>query len=387
MNEKDIKILIADDTPVNLKIIQKFLEPKGFTVICAVDGQDAVDKYTVERPDIILMDVMMPIKDGYDATKEIKELAGTTWVPLIFLSAKASVEDQIFGINIGGDDYLTKPVDLTLLEAKLSAMLRIVDMQRKLNEATCRVKQFAAKAAEELALAKALMSRMGQRKENIFSDDIHLFEEPADSISGDMALTYQCEDPAKRYFMLADATGHGLTAAISLIPLSQTFFRLCGENQGVSEIVSSLNALLCSILPPDRFVAATVGLIDTDQKNIQIWNGSNPVPRLVSRKGGILHSFEQTSFCLGVIAGDEFSSKSETFNYETACELLAFSDGVIDAVNTDNETFSNQGIISALNSSLENNQLMFDKIKTDLNNFRDHENKIDDICMISICCD
>ena len=384
MNENDIKILVADDTPVNVKIIHKFLTPKGFNVICAENGDEAVTKFIEEKPDIVLMDVMMPVKDGYQATKEIKEHAGDTWIPLIFLSAKSTVEDQIHGIKLGGDDYLTKPVDLNMLEVKLSALLRIVAMQRKVNELSKSLQKYVDAASEEIELAKNLINRMGERKERVSEDIVKLFTEAADNISGDLALTFQCEDPAKRYFILADATGHGLTAAISLVPLSQLFYQMAANGEAVSNIVSEINRRLHSVLPPDRFVAATVGFVNEQEKTIEVWNGANPMPRLICQKGKLLHSFDLSNFCLGIIGGDEFSSETEIVNYTENCELLFFSDGVIDAKNADEEIFGNQGIIQSLDKTLESGQRMFDVIKDDLNHFRDHDNRVDDICMLSI---
>ncbi len=386
MIEKEIKILVADDTPVNVKIIQKFLEPKGFEVIIAENGAEAVEKYAQSKPDIILMDVMMPVKDGYEATQEIKKLAGNKWVPVLFLSAKSSVEDQIQGINLGGDDYLTKPVDLNMLEVKLKAMMRIVEMQRKLNSATEKLRQFADRASEEIDLAKNLMRRMGERKENVDSDEVNVFAEAAEDISGDIALSYQCKNPAQRYFILADATGHGLTAAISLVPLSQLFYYLAGEGETVSEIARQINMRLHAILPPNRFVAASVAFIDQDQKTIDVWNGSNPLPYLVSNSGRLLHTFSKPSFSLGVVGENEFSPESDIFHYEEPCELLLFSDGVIDAKNASGEIFSKQRIAQVIDSGLNEGELMFDKIKDTLNQFRDHENKVDDICLLSVRC-
>jgi len=389
LNKKDIKILVADDTPVNVKIIQKFLEPRGFEVISAVNGQDAVDKFSEERPDIILMDIMMPVKDGYEATKEIKALTGDDWVPLIFLSAKSTIEDQIIGIRTGGDDYLTKPVDLSLLEAKLEAMLRIVNMQRKLNVATEKLKKFAGRASVEIELAKNLMDKMAEKKESVEPENFQLYAEAAEEISGDMALSYQCQgegDSAKQYFMLADATGHGLTAAISLVPLSQLFYHLASMGENIADIAMQINQRLHSILPPDRFVAATLGFVDQAQGTIEIWNGANPIPVLLNTKGQVRHRFELTSFCLGMVSDTVFSAKTETIQYDEDCELLFFSDGVIDAKNENGEIFGNEGINRSLALPLQANHIMFDRIKDDLNAFRDHDNKVDDICLLSIKC-
>ncbi len=384
LNEKKATVLIADDTPVNVKIIQKFLEPKGFKIVCATNGQEAIDKFIETSPDIVLMDVMMPIKDGYEATKEIKALSGEKWVPLIFLSAKSTIEDQIYGIEIGGDDYLTKPVDLSMLGVKVTAMLRIVKMQRQLNEAKQKLQCLADSTAEEIELAGTLMSNMMVKKESIKADELRLFAEAAEGISGDIALSYQCENTAHSYVVLADATGHGLTAAISLIPLSQLFYRLCSQNESVVEIARQINIRLESILPPSRFVAATIGFIDRDKKTIEVWNGANPFPRVVNSQGRLIHSFEKNSFCLGIVPENAFLSESEIITYSENCELLLFSDGIIDAQNSDEKVFGNEGIMNSLETPLNAHKTMFDKIICDLNEFRDHDKRIDDICILSL---
>jgi len=386
LNINDVTILIVDDAPVNVKIIQKFLEPKGFNVICAFDGRDAVDKYREYRPDIILMDVMMPVKDGYEATKEIKVLSGDVWVPVIFLSAKSTIDDQVFGIKMGGDDYLTKPVDLSMLGVKLDAMLRIVDMQRKLAAATVKLQSFADKTRNEIDLARKLMDKMSERDDRVVSDDVKYYVEAMDGISGDIALSFQCESASQSYFLLADATGHGLASAISLVPLSQLFYRLASHGHGVTEIAIKINADLASILPPERFVAATIGFVDRAKNQIEIWNGANPPPRIVSSKGRILHSFEKNYFCLGIVPENTFSPCAELYQYDEDCEMLFFSDGVIDARNTNAEKFGNDGIVSSITSPLKTDQTAFDKLLADLNAFVDPDNKVDDVCVLSVKC-
>ena len=86
---KPMKILVTDDTEANLSLISTVVSKLGHKVIQARNGQEAVDLFQAEAPDMILMDVMMPVMDGYQATAEIRKLAGNKWVPVIFLSAKA----------------------------------------------------------------------------------------------------------------------------------------------------------------------------------------------------------------------------------------------------------------------------------------------------------
>ena len=95
-----LKVLVVDDTPVNVKIIEMFLQARGYDVVTAEDGQVAIEKFMSEKPDVILMDVMMPNIDGYDATISIRGIAGAAWVPIIFVSAKVTPEDQIKGLEM-----------------------------------------------------------------------------------------------------------------------------------------------------------------------------------------------------------------------------------------------------------------------------------------------
>ena len=149
MSDKALKILAVDDTEMNISLLERFLRKKGHEIIVAVNGQEAVEKFVSEQPDLVLMDVMMPVMDGYDATREIRKVSGDKWVPIIFMSAKVAVEDQIAGLDAGGDDYLTKPINMRILGAKINAMQRIADMGDALATQAKELAQYHAAAEEE----------------------------------------------------------------------------------------------------------------------------------------------------------------------------------------------------------------------------------------------
>lgn len=130
-----MKILLVDDTKTERLILTAYLEKLGHSVECAENGHQAIELYKVEKPDLVLMDVIMPEMDGYEAARGIRE-DESDWVPLIFLSGRVGAEDIVAGIEAGGDDYLTKPVDFTVLQAKMTAMQRISRMRRKLIDVT-----------------------------------------------------------------------------------------------------------------------------------------------------------------------------------------------------------------------------------------------------------
>ena len=118
-------ILVVDDVPDNIDILQMRLESQGYDVITAADGEQALAVVRERLPDLVLMDIMMPKLDGIAAMKQLKADPGLPFLPVILVTARADTNDVIAGIEAGGDDYLTKPVDQAALMARVRAMLRI----------------------------------------------------------------------------------------------------------------------------------------------------------------------------------------------------------------------------------------------------------------------
>lgn len=115
MGAEERRILIADDDPVILRLIQVNLELEGYEVLTANNGQEAVDVAMAERPDLVILDIMMPRLDGYQACERLKSDDTTKEIPVIFLSAKAQQGDIEKGRSFGVAAYLTKPFDPTEL--------------------------------------------------------------------------------------------------------------------------------------------------------------------------------------------------------------------------------------------------------------------------------
>ena len=132
-----MKVLLAEDSKTNQILIRAYIEEAGHEIVIVKDGQEAVERFQYERPDLVLMDIIMPIKDGIEAAHEIRVLCEQEgdWVPIIFLSAMTESKDIVRAIDAGGDDYLTKPVEAVVLNAKLRAMQRIANMRQQLKQA------------------------------------------------------------------------------------------------------------------------------------------------------------------------------------------------------------------------------------------------------------
>src|SRR4051794_25144453 len=118
------KILLVDDSEPNRDMLARRLARKGYEVLQAVDGQQAVDMTRSESPDIVLMDLNLPVLDGWSATRQIKSFAGTRGMPVIALTAHAMSGDRQKALQAGCDDYDTKPVDFPRLLGKIEALFK-----------------------------------------------------------------------------------------------------------------------------------------------------------------------------------------------------------------------------------------------------------------------
>lgn len=122
MNQK-AKVLIVDDEPFNLDVLQQELEDSDYWIITASNGQEALNKIKSEQPDLILLDLMMPVVDGFTVLSDIKADAYLRDIPVIILSAANDSKSIVKGIKQGADDYITKPVDADHLVKKLKEHL------------------------------------------------------------------------------------------------------------------------------------------------------------------------------------------------------------------------------------------------------------------------
>ncbi|MCX7920020.1 MAG: response regulator [bacterium] len=118
-----VKILLVEDDEMNRDMLQRRLERRGYTIVVASDGEQALRMVKQESPDLILMDMSMPVMDGWQATRLLKSDETTKHIPILGLSAHAMVSDREKALDAGCDDYDTKPIDLTRLLEKIQNLL------------------------------------------------------------------------------------------------------------------------------------------------------------------------------------------------------------------------------------------------------------------------
>jgi two-component system, HptB-dependent secretion and biofilm response regulator len=505
-----LKILAVDDNRTNLHILQVFLKKLGHEVILAENGEEAVRRFAADKPDLVLLDIMMPVMNGFEAARRIKAMTREHWTPIIFLSALNRDENLVEGLEAGGDDYLTKPINFVVLEAKLRSMQHSLAMQQSTIDALRRIQAISDSVIDALItintngmiatvnrateyifgwqsdellgknirmlmpepyhsqhddyLASHLRTKVpkiiGQprevtglrkdgtqfpitvgineltvdgsrmfvgvirdissqkRTEQTLRDNADLLQKYYDHSQSEQQLALRLidlqlhrpglDDPRLRYkiiaaenftgdivaanrspegrfyALLADATGHGLAAAISVLPVLAIFYRLTRRNHPVREIIAELNQQLRESIPVGRFVAATLVSIDEMTQTGEIWVGGTPTVFLIDQSGQSRREFSSENLPLGIVDHKTFSSQPISFTWEKENQLLIFSDGLVEATNIEGTQFGIEGLMETVNNTSPATR--FVQIESTLTNHLKNTTALDDISLMLIDC-
>lgn len=374
-----LRVLVVDDLPQNVELLRQWLEQTGNTAITAMSGEEALAAFERERPDLVLMDVMLPGMSGIETTARIRAVDPDDWVPIIYLSALSHREDVMRGLDAGGDDYLTKPVDLALLATKMRAMRRIAQVQARLAATSAELERHRQAAEQEQETARELMELM-IRHANIDEPGLHMWLEPATRFSGDLLIASRSRF-GHLYLLHADAMGHGLTAALPLLPIAQIFRTMTERGITLPVIVSEMNASLRKQIPRGFFVSATLACIDRRNRTVEVWNGGNPDGLLVTPEGDIVRRFSSRHLALGILDADGFDASTEVWQTrDRPTRLILYSDGLTEAQDAAGNAFGEERLLAALRHG------GFDALVGAVRRHLDGARAHDDISLISVEC-
>ena len=238
-------------------VLKGMLQNSGYDVLVAESGRQAIDVFKEEQPDLILMDIMMPDMDGYEAAEIIKQESGTNFIPIMFLTAITDDEALAKGVESGGNDFLSKPYNPVILNARITALLRTRDLyveKQKQNE-ILNLKE--EEIAQDLDIADRVLSKIS--KDEAFDvTNIRYHLSPMEQLNGDIIIVAHKPDGGQIY-LLGDFTGHGLGAAIGGMIVFDVFKTMAGKGFSIIQIISEINQKLREVLPTGRFPGCRTG--------------------------------------------------------------------------------------------------------------------------------
>lgn len=223
---------------------------------------------------------------------------------------------------------------------------QIEDLHQQLDAKIESLENYLDKTEEELRIGSDIMARVTTFYSTADAS-VRVHISPAAHYSGDLILLERTPQDCL-HILLADAVGHGLTAALNLLPLGQAFSTMSKNGVQISQIAIELNSKIHNLMPVDRFVCAALVSIDFNKREIAIWNGGMPAPMLVAKDGSVLHKWKSRNLPLGILGDDDFTPDVEVMSYGAEGQMFLFSDGFMEAESVAGEQLGHERIATLL---------------------------------------
>ena len=303
-------ILIVDDDLDILELLKMNLEPEGYNVRTADNGESAVQSACANPPDLILLDVMMPEKNGFEVIEELKNIEDTKNVPVILVTARGQTEDKVLGLDTGADDYITKPFDLREVTARVEAVLGRTRPIKYINPLMRAMgDKFSEEGLQQLAghlqAAAAIQNKLlPEQAPSLEGFDIATLLQSSTSVSGDF-YDFIPLNETQIGLVLGDVKGNGIPAALLMVMIRTALRLLCDEEDTPASILKRVNDLVVRDTEADLFATMVYGILDVVNSTFTYSNGGHCYPfhwkntgemGVLKTEGMLIGAFEEATF-------------------------------------------------------------------------------------------
>lgn len=375
------RVLIVDDDVTNRMVLGAMLRHYEYEVLQAENGRVAVETFQQHEPALILMDIMMPVMDGYEATSRIRALATHTHVPIIFLTALTSDDALARCIEMGGDDFLIKPYSHTILRARIEGALRMRAMMNELRQQRDVIAQHRHQMQADLDLARRMFDRI-ERVESLSQPNLRHAVTSLDVLNGDIVLASQ-RPSGGQHILLGDFTGHGLAAAIGALAVSDVFYSMSGKGFGLAEILSEINRKLLGIMPVGRFLATGLVELDAERGTALIWNGGLPDVFVRGADGAVKQRVPSTHLPLGIEALSATETAAVSVSVAPDDRIYLLSDGLVEVANATGELFGIERVAEYIGRGRDG-AAVFDALRKAVHVFAEGTQATDDVSLLEV---
>lgn len=375
-----LTVLIAEDSATDLLLLSTIVRRQGHQVLTASNGLDAVQVFARERPQLVLMDALMPVMDGFEAARQIKQLAGETLVPVIFLTSLRESSALAQCLDAGGDDFMAKPYNPLILAAKINAMDRLRRLQATVLQQRDLIARHHDYLLHEQRVAKAVFDKVAHSGCINAAPNIRYLQSPYALFNGDLFLAAYTPS-GDMHVLLGDFTGHGLPAAVGAMPLAEVFYGMTAKGYGLAQILREMNVKLKRILPVDMFCCATLLCLSTQRRVVEVWNGGMPEGYVHEVASGKRTALVPRHLPLGVLSAEAFDDRTEVWPMALGDRVFLLSDGVLDTADSNDQLFGAERLHQVFAANREPD-LLFAEIEQALAGFRGEAR--DDVSMVEI---
>jgi sigma-B regulation protein RsbU (phosphoserine phosphatase) len=332
-------ILVVDDSPVNLQVLVRTLQASGHRILAARSGAAALEIAARARPDLVLLDVMMPEMDGFEVCRALKAKPETREAVVIFLSALGEVAEKVSGLSIGAADYITKPIQAEEVLARVDTHLTRQYLERELRRSRDRLDRELANAAD---MQRSLLPRRMPEHSGV---EFAAFYQTSRHAGGD----YYDVIPIDRHrfaIVVADVSGHGAPAAI-VMAMIRAVLHTCGEIlHDPVRVLHHLNRHFEFLWDTAMFATAVYGVLDLEQGSWRSIRAGHPPPLLAGPGRGVatVASGESRMLLFGEM-GDLAPADQPL---RPGDRLVLYTDGLTDRQGPDGQLYDVERLAAAV---------------------------------------
>ena len=333
------KILIVDDNPNNIQLLGNILKEQKYEVGYAFDGNKALQQLKGPiKYDLVLLDIEMPIMDGFAACRAMREDADLKEIPVIFLTANVDPDKIVAGLDVGGNDYVTKPFNMRELLARVSTQLKLKARTDQVNQMLQLLKQKDFNTTSSLHYASRIQYALLPSKQLLTEvlPEHFIFYKPRDIVSGDFYWFKMSENLL--YFSIADCTGHGVPGAFMSI-LGLSMLNEIAKERTITPglMLAKLKKMIADSLwhqNPESItndgIDLAIFLYDSRTKIIQYAGASRPLN--IIRKNALSGEFDfieirADQMPLGTLHKDDKTFTNNTLQLQANDMIYLYSDG------------------------------------------------------------
>lgn len=381
--EGSARILVVDDEPRNVKILQIQLQARGYAVLTAGDGAEALEVVRHETPDLILLDINMPKVDGYEVLAKVRADETTEFIPIIMITAlRDTEENRIKAVEAGADDFIEKPFNSFEVLARVKSLLRIKHYHDTLE-------QYNARLEAELQMARSVQEIIIPQNG---SQDIAGFHtasycSPATAVGGDFFDLWEI-DENRIGVLISDVMGHGASAALVTVFIKTVLTEHREHiDDNPAQLLHVLNERFNDIISSRLFMFATAfcGIFDLAKKQLVCANAGHPFPFLQHRsqlKCEVITD-KHTGNGLGIRRESVYENCYYPFDAES--RVFLYTDGVYEVKNPQGEEFSVerlQNVVANCDEELPERLIQF--VSDTIAEFADVRPNEDDLTLVAI---
>lgn len=342
--ENEQIILVVDDAPVNITLLTNILSPT-YKVKAVVNGAKALEVARREpQPDLILLDIVMPGMSGYEVCEQLKDDSATSSIPIIFITAKTTTEDEQHGLQLGAVDYITKPISPAIVLARVQTQLALKKHIEELQRANALIEKQKDRMQQELNVGRDIQLAMVP---TLFptSDDysIHAVLEPCREVGGDFYDAFVVDDE-HICFCVGDVSGKGVPAALFMAMAKTLIKSRASSDLSTASIVTHVNDELSKNNEGCLFVTLFVCVFNVRTGVLLTTNAGHSPPFIKHADNSI--TTLQARDGLVVAAMEGIAYKENRIQLKAGDTLLLFTDGITEADNTKKELFGDDRLKS-----------------------------------------